>query len=158
MMNRTRRTARRFFGAITDAVRSVTAPAALVQDKADTLVPDPADTYSAEEMPAVEDIAAAAREYDRSTDLARRADRGKRAAKKVLGRLPAGTYGDWLVERVASNRETADLDAIRATYKALGLGPVPMKRNAPSLKVRRIEAPVAETTVDTAAELVAVAA
>jgi hypothetical protein len=30
---------------------------------------------------------------------------------------------------------TADLDEIRATYARLGLGPVPMRRCAPSLRI-----------------------
>jgi hypothetical protein len=76
--------------------------------------PEPADEFTPDELPAVELIEAAAREFDRAADQARRADRGKRAACKILDRLPAGTYGSWLVERVPSARQTADLDAIRA--------------------------------------------
>ncbi|MFF4839245.1 hypothetical protein ACFY2G_04180 [Streptomyces collinus] len=114
--------------------------------------PDPADVYDADEMPEQETIEAAAREYERATEQARRADRGKRAAKKILDRLPAGQYGAWIVERLTSSRQTADLDAIRATYKRLGLGPVPMKSNAPSLKVRRAEVvPVEVEMVEVAA-------
>ncbi|MGP3685259.1 hypothetical protein ACTVZO_11190 [Streptomyces sp. IBSNAI002] len=76
-------------------------------------------------------------------DAARAAERTKRAAKKLVGRLPAGLYGGrWLVERVVSTRQTPDLDAIRATYKRHGLGEVPMKEVAPSLRVTSI-APVA---------------
>lgn len=147
------RATRRFFGALSDAVRSVVAPAALVEGKAaDTTAPDPADTYSTDEMPTVEEIEAAAREYDRASDMARRADRGRRAAKKILGRLPVGTYGTWAIERVVSNRETADLDEIRAIFKANDLGLVPMKRTAPSLKVRHNE--VGPAVESRAAELV----
>jgi len=136
----TGRTALRLLAAARDAVRSVTSPAALVQAQQDTepvTAPDPADVYTDDEMPAVEVIEAAAAELDRAADQARRADRGKRAARKILDRLPAGQYGAWLVERIPSSRQTADLDAIRATYKRLGLGPVPMKSSAPSLKVKR---------------------
>lgn len=100
--------------------------------------PEPADEFTPDELPAVELIEAAAREFDRAADQARRADRGKRAARKILDRLPAGTYGGWLVERVPSARQTADLDAIRATYKRLGLGAVPMKTSAPSLKLKQV--------------------
>lgn len=136
----------RVFSVVSNAVRSVVSPAALGIEQAPVTAPDPADVYTAADMPAVETIEAAAAELDRSADQARRADRGKRAARKVLDRLPAGTYGAWLVERIPSGRQTADLDAIRATYKALGLGPVPMKTSAPSLKVKRtaaaVEAPV----------------
>lgn len=133
---------------VADAVRSITNPAALVQAQqpeqpavVETPAPaaDPAALYTEAEMPALADIERAALSLDLATDNARRADRAKRAARKVLDRLPAGTYGAWIVERATSNRQTADLDAIRATYKRLGLGPVPMKTNAPSLKVRRAE-------------------
>lgn len=136
---------RRLLGAISDAVRSVVAPAGLVREQAPTTAPDPSDAYTADELPPVAVIEAAAAELDRSADQARRADRGKRAAKKILDRLPAGLYGSWLVSRTPSSRQTADLDAIRATYAALGLGPVPMKDSAPSLKVTRVEVPVAVT-------------
>lgn len=136
---------RRFTATIANAFRSVAAPAGLVTELAPTTAPDPADAYTTNELPTVAEIEAAAAEFDRSADQARRADRGKRAAKKILDRLPAGMYGGWLVSRTPSSRQTADLDAIRATYKALGLGPVPMKSSAPSLKVQRVEVPVAVT-------------
>jgi hypothetical protein len=134
-----------------DAVRSI----APTEEPAaeDTTAPDPADVYTADEMPETDAIEQAAGEYERATEQARRADRGKRAAKKILDRLPAGRYGTWIVERITSNRQTADLDAIRATYKRLGLGPVPMKSNAPSLKVRRAE--TAPADVDTLAGVAA---
>ncbi|GAB2960728.1 hypothetical protein [Streptomyces heilongjiangensis] len=155
---RTARTVRGILGTVSAAVRSVVAPATLVEQTA-TEAPapaaDPADTYSADEMPALADIERAALHLDLANDNARRADRAKRAARKVLDRLPAGTYGAWVVERVTSNRQTADLDAIRAIFKAHGLGPVPMKTNAPSLKVRRAEIVPADTTA-IVAELAAV--
>lgn len=100
-------------------------------------VEQPADVYGLDDMPALADIEAAAREYERAADQARRADRGKRAARKILDRLPAGTYGAWLVERISNNRQTADLDEIRRIFKQHGLGPVPMKQSAPSLKVKQ---------------------
>lgn len=114
--------ARRVTGTSTPADATVTAPAS-------------ADLFTADEMPPAADIAAAAEKYFRAAEQARNADRAKRAARKLLNRLPAGRYGLWDVERVANAREVADLDAIRATYKALGLGDVPMKRCAPSLTV-----------------------
>ncbi|MEU1556799.1 hypothetical protein ABZ517_29430 [Streptomyces scabiei] len=153
----TRRTVRGILGTVADAVRSVVAPATLVEQIA-TEAPapaDPADTYTADEMPELVAIERAALGYDLAADNARRADRAKRAARKILDRLPAGTYGQWIVERVASNRQTADLDQIRATYKRLGLGAIPMKDAAPSLKVRRAEIVPADTTA-IAAELAAV--
>ncbi|MFG2948188.1 hypothetical protein [Streptomyces adustus] len=157
MSPRAARTVAGLIGAIVetaaDAIRSVIAPVAAPAEVEPTTASDPADVYTDDEIPAVEDIEAAAVEYERAADQARRADRGKRAAKKILDRLPAGQYGTWLVERVTSNRQTADLDAIRAIFKANDLGPVPMKTNAPSLKVRR-----AETVPATDEALTAVAA
>lgn len=138
----TRRNIRGLLGTVSAAVRSVVAPATLVEQTA-TEAPapaaDPADTYTADEMPELVAIERAALSLDLAADNARRADRAKRAARKILDRLPAGTYGNWVVERVASNRQTADLDQIRAIFKANGLGPVPMKTNAPSLRVTRAE-------------------
>ena len=131
--------ARRALRAATDAVRSVLAPAGLVRQEQEQLAPVPAanpvDVYSPAEMPPVEVIEAAAADYATAADMARAADRSKRKAKKTLTRLPAGLYGRWLVEQVPSSRQTPDLDAIRATYTRLGLGEVPMRTCAPSLRV-----------------------
>ncbi|NUQ96392.1 MAG: hypothetical protein HOY79_07430 [Streptomyces sp.] len=152
-----RRTLRGILGALVetaaDAVRSL-APA----DQAPAEVaeaPDPADVYDTDELPPVEQIETAAREYERVADQARRADRGKRAARKVLDRLPAGVYGTWRVFRTPSSRQTPDLAAITATYKRLGLGPVPMKPCAPSLKVERVEAITSITDVEAFASVAA---
>jgi hypothetical protein len=145
-------------GLVADAVRSVTNPAALVADQAEApaaVAPAPAGLYEPDEMPDTATIERAALSLDLANDNARRADRAKRAARKVLDRLPAGTYGTWIVERVTSNRQTADLDAIRAIFKANHLGAVPMKANAPSLKVRRAELVPADITA-VAAELATV--
>lgn len=143
MAPRAVRTMRGLLGTVADAARSVINPASLVADQAEAPAvveaPDPAGLYEADEIPAVETIEAAAKEYERAADQARRADRGKRAAKKVLDKLPAGIYGTWRVFRTPSSRQTPDLAAITATYKQLGLGPVPMKPCAPSLKVERVE-------------------
>lgn len=149
---RTVRNMRALLGTITDAVRSVVAPATLVEQlatEAPAPAADPADTYTADGMPELVAIERAALGFDLASDNARRADRSKRAARKMLDRLPSGTYGNWIVERVASNRQTADLDKIRAILKANGLGPVPMKDAQPSLKVRRAE--FIPVPVDTAA-------
>lgn len=151
---RTVRTLRSLAGTITDAVRSVVNPAALVADQAETAVveaPDPAGLYEADELPAVETIETAAREYERAADLARRADRSKRASKKILDRLPAGVYGMYRVFRTPSSRQTPDLAAITRIFKANNLGPVPMKPCAPSLKVELVEAAPVDTAVLAAA-------
>ncbi|WP_328757442.1 hypothetical protein [Streptomyces sp. NBC_00271] len=142
---RTARTVRGLIGTVADAVRSVIAPVSLVEASAVETVLDPVDVLAADELPAVETIEAAAREYERAADQARRADRGKRAAKKVLDKLPAGIYGTWRVFRTPSSRQTPDLAAITAIFKANNLGPVPMKPCTPSLKVELVEsAPVAD--------------
>lgn len=139
---RTVRTVRGLLGTIADAARSIVNPAALVVDQAEPApveAPDPAGLYEPDEIPAVETIEAAAREYERAADQARRADRGKRAAKKILDKLPAGIYGTWRVFRTPSSRQTPDLAEITRIFKANGLGPVPMKPCAPSLKVEQVE-------------------
>ncbi|MFE9783643.1 hypothetical protein ACFYPA_36560 [Streptomyces sp. NPDC005775] len=131
----------RVFRTVADAVRSVVAPAALVRTAAaEATVPDPTDVFTDEEMPAPEAIEEAAAAYDEAADQARAADRAKRRTKKLLGRLPAGIYGRWQVERVQSSRMTADLDSIRATYARLGLGPVPMRTCSPSLRITELAA------------------
>ncbi|MEU5195260.1 hypothetical protein AB0G86_14560 [Streptomyces scabiei] len=143
---RTARTVRGLIGAIADraadAVRSVINPSALVTDHTEPApveAPDPAGLYETDEIPAVETIEAAAREYDRAADQSRRADRTKRASKKILDRLPAGVYGMYRVFRTPSSRQTPDLAEITRIFKANGLGPVPMKPCAPSLKVELVD-------------------
>jgi hypothetical protein len=141
-------TSRRVLGVIASAVRSVVAPCSLFEAPAVLVTaPDPADVLPSDELPPVADIEAAAREFDRAADQARRADRGKRAARKVLDRLPAGTYGGWKLYRTPSSRQTPDLAAITATYKRLGLGPVPMKPCAASMKVERVTVAAAPTVL-----------
>jgi hypothetical protein len=150
---RTIRTLRSVAGLLADMVRSVAAPASLVADKAEapaaaepTEAPEPAGLYTADELPAVEDIERAALGYDLACDNARRADRSKRAAKKILDRLPAdGIYGTWRVFRTPSSRSTPDLAEITRIFKANGLGAVPMKACAASLKVELVEVAPADT-------------
>lgn len=148
----TRRTLRAVLGTITDAVRSVVAPATLVEQtatEAPALAADPAGVYEPDELPATDTIEAAAREYERAADQARRADRGKRAAKKVLDKLPAGVYGMYRIFRTPSSRMTPDLAEITRIFKANNLGPVPMKACAPSLKVELVDvAPVAPAATE----------
>jgi len=119
-----------------DAVRSL---APTEQAMAVEEAPDPADVLTADELPAIETVESAACEYDRAADQARRADRGKRAARKVLDKLPAGIYGTWRIFRTPASRQTPDLAEITRIFKANNLGPVPMKPCAPSLKVERVE-------------------
>lgn len=139
---RTGRTVRAMVGHLVEAtaaaIRSI-APTETPADAAPVEAPDPADVLTDDELPPVETIETAAREYERAADQARRADRGKRAAKKVLDKLPAGIYGAWRVFRTPSSRQTPDLAEISRIFKAHNLGPVPMKPCAPSLKVERVE-------------------
>lgn len=139
----TRRTLRGLAGTITAAVRSVINPAALVADRTAPAVveaTDPAGLYTADEMPELAVIERAALGYDLAADNARRADRAKRAAKRILTRLPSGTYGAWEISRKPSARQTVDLAAVTAFYRQHGKT-VPMKPCADSLVVERIEAP-----------------
>lgn len=133
----TLRKPRMVFRAVSRAVRSVIAPSTLFRPSPASAASEPADMFGPSELPPVEDIAAAASGYAKAAEQARAADRGKRAARKLLDRLPAGLYGAWQVERVPSARQTADLDEIRRIFKAHGLGPIPMKSSAPTLKVTR---------------------
>lgn len=119
------------------AVRSVIAPASLFEPASSAVV-EPAGLLAVDELPPVEDIAAAASAYMQAAEQARAADRGKRAARKLLDRLPAGMYGGWSVVREPSGRQTVDLDEVRRLFKQHGLGPVPMKSAAPTLKVARV--------------------
>jgi hypothetical protein len=142
---------RGLLGTISDAVRSIVDPAALVQAQqpeqpavVETPAPaaDPVDLYTDDEMPSVEAIERAALQLDLASDNARRADRAKRAAKKVLTRLPAdGIYGTWRVYRKPSARTTPDLEAIAKIFKANNLGPIPTRTVADSLVVERVAVP-----------------
>lgn len=150
----TRRNIRGLLGTVADAVRSVVAPATLVEHTDTPAVveaPDPADTYSADEMPDTATIERAALSLDLANDNARRADRSKRAAKKVLDKLPAGVYGSFRIFRTPSSRQTPDLAEITRIFKANGLGAVPMKPCAPSLKVELVEVIPADVPVLAAA-------
>jgi len=151
MSPRTARTVRGLIGTLADGVRSIVNPAALVADQAEAVAvveaADPAGLYEPDEIPTTETIEAAAREYERAADQARRADRGKRAAKKVLDKLPAGIYGTWRIFRTPSSRQTPDLAEITRSFKANNRGPVPMKACAPSLKVELVEVAAAVETL-----------
>ena len=153
-----RRSIRRLAGTVADAVRSVVAPSALVvaqqQPVAAPAAPEPTGLFTEAELPPVEQIEAAAFGFDLACDSARSADRAKRKHRKLSDKLPSGTYGQWLIRRVPSSRQTPDLVAIRATYARLGLGDVPMRDTAPSLRVERVAQPAA-VEPNPAAELIA---
>jgi hypothetical protein len=110
--------------------------------------------FTEADMPPAEAIAEAARLFFRAADEARTADRAKRKARKLLDRLASGVYAGWELERVESSRQTVDLDAVRKIFREHGLGPVPMKASTPSLRVSRVEAPVASAVEVPVAALV----
>lgn len=116
-------------------LRGLLAPVPTTRPVVAQPVPDPAGMFADDEMPPLADIEAAAAKFLDASEAGRAADRVKRASRKILDRLPAGRYGLVQVERVENAREVADLEAIRAIFAANGLGEVPMKRTAPSLKV-----------------------
>lgn len=118
--------------AVASNTTTVQAEAVAVAETTPATVPA---LFAEADMPPVEAIEAAADVYDQAADLGRQADRGKRKARKLLDRLPAGIYGRAVVERVVSARQTPDLDQIRLDYARAGLGEVPMKACAPTLKV-----------------------
>jgi hypothetical protein len=91
-------------------------------------------------VPSVDAIEKAARSYEAARLEGNAAERIKNKAKKILAETPDGTYGLVTVERFASSRQTADLDAIRAIFEANGLGDVPMKTNAASITLTFAEA------------------
>lgn len=155
MSPRRPRGVRGLIGALVESAADTLRSLAPAEQAVEEIAPDPADVYTEDELPETDVIEAAAREYERAADQARRADRGKRAARKVLDRLPAGIYGTWKVFRTPASRQTPDLAAITATYKRLGLGPVPMKPCAPSLKVERVEAITSITDVEAFASVAA---
>lgn len=137
---------RRFLGRLAAGLRELTHSAP--SQPAPVAAPEPANLFTADELPALADIEAAAAEYDRAAAAARAADRSKRKSKKLLDRLASGRYGSWQVSRVESNRQVADLTEIARIFKAHGLGPVPLRQAAPSLRVERV-------FTDEAAELLA---
>lgn len=148
MSPRAARNIRGLLTTVSAAVRSVVSPAALVADQAEPAVAEPveaADLYTEADMPAVEDIERAAFAFDLASDSARAADRAKRKHRRLLDKVPAGRYGQWLIRRVESSRVTPDLVAIRATYERLGLGEVPMRKVAPSLRVELVATVPADT-------------
>ncbi|GAA4866183.1 hypothetical protein [Kitasatospora terrestris] len=128
---------RRLINAVRETVLAAIAPATSTPA---AHIP-PVGLYEPDEIPPADEIAAAAKSYQRAAEQARSADRTKRAAKKILDRLPIGTYAGWSITREPSGRQTADLDKIKAIFKAHGLGDIPMKTSAPTLKVARVETP-----------------
>lgn len=84
------------------------------------------------DVPAVADIEAAAKDFETARQEANAAARLRRRADRVLKRVPNGTHGTVTVQRVESSRQTADLDAIKAVFAELGRD-VPMKTCSPSI-------------------------
>lgn len=98
---------------------------------------DPAAT--ADET-AIEDLFAASEAlgaYFEANEDVKELERTKRRAKKLIKTLKAGVYGGWRLNWKPTARETPDLEQIRATYKRLGLGDVPMIPCADSIEVTK---------------------
>jgi len=81
-------------------------------------------------------VARAAARYAAAAELARRADRDKRAARKTLDAAGAGVYDGWDVAYVPSARQVPDMEAVARLLAAHGHD-VPMKAVAPILRVAR---------------------
>ncbi|WP_269858900.1 hypothetical protein [Streptomyces sp. RPT161] len=149
--SRTSASPRRFFARLANAAREFTHRPAPSKPAA-VAAPEPTDLFTADELPPVEDIEAAAEAYAEAGGQARAADRAKRKSKKLLDRLASGRYGAWRIERVESSRQVADLEKIAQIFRDHDLGPVPMRSVAPSLKVTRA---AERELLPTAAELLA---
>lgn len=128
-------TARRVLRGLLAPVPTTRPVAASPAPAAPQAVAEPTNLFADGEMPPLADIEAAASKFLDASEAGRAADRVKRASRKILDRLPAGRYGLFQVERVENAREVADLEKIRAIFEANGLGDVPMKQVAASLKV-----------------------
>ncbi|MFD4243292.1 hypothetical protein ACFWP3_17075 [Streptomyces sp. NPDC058525] len=88
-------------------------------------------------VPSVAEVEQAACDYTEGAELARQGEALKRKARKVLGRVPSGTYGTATITRKANSRIT-DKAAMEAKLKALG-EPLPMMDRAPTLVVEVVE-------------------
>jgi len=85
----------------------------------------PAKPYSADEMPSVALIEAAAVAFDLAADASRRAEQTKRKARKTLDRVPSGRFGRASVSWEQSSRQTPDLEKIAALLKTIGVDEIP---------------------------------
>lgn len=88
----------------------------------------------------MEDLFAAAEAlgaYFEANEQVKALNRDKNRAKKLIKTLKAGVYGGWRLNWKPTVRETPDLEQIRATYKRLGLGDVPMIPCADSIEVTK---------------------
>lgn len=103
------------------------------------------------EMPTVADIEAHGDVHQAAADAKRAGGRGIYRAEKLLSRLPDGVYGRVTVAREESNRLVADLDAIAAILREHGLGEIPMRRCAPTLRITVAHAVAAPALVAVAA-------
>ncbi|MCK9895220.1 hypothetical protein [Frankia sp. AgB32] len=105
------------------------APTAAAPTKASTPL------FAEAEMPAVAEIEATGDVHQAGAEARRAGNRSVDRAKKLLERLPDGVYGRVTIAREESSRMVVDLDAVAATYRQHGLGEVPMRRCAPTLRV-----------------------
>lgn len=92
-----------------------------------------------DEVPTVEEIANTAEKHEAGREEYNEGDRIKRAAPKILDRVPTGVYGSWSVSWVQSSRREWDRDAIADVFAELGRE-VPTKAASPQIKLTRVVA------------------
>ncbi|MFK3735670.1 hypothetical protein ACI2LJ_36000 [Streptomyces sp. NPDC088090] len=104
-------------------------PAAL----AETTVSGP----SGDDLPTPDEIMAAAERHEEAREEYNGASRTKRAARRVLDRVPTGIYGPWAVAWVQPARREWDREAIAAFYHRHG-EEVPTRPAPLQLKLTRV--------------------
>ncbi|MFC9342886.1 hypothetical protein ACFT0G_06175 [Streptomyces sp. NPDC057020] len=124
---------------------------------ADLLRPSaPAETVidgpTGDDIPAVDQIEAAAERHEEAREQYNDASRTKRAARRVLDRVPTGIYGPWAVSWVQPTRRDWDRDAIADFYQRHG-EEIPTKLAAPMLKLTRVVTESTPAPTESAAAL-----
>ncbi|MFF8506732.1 hypothetical protein ACF064_01465 [Streptomyces sp. NPDC015492] len=106
-----------------------------------------------DDVPTVDEIAAAAERHEEARQDYNRAASVKRAARKVLDRTPTGLYAGWAVSWVRPARRDWDREAIAAFYARHG-EEVPTRPAPPQLKLTRVVVDAAAPDEDTASAMV----
>lgn len=90
-----------------------------------------------DDVPTVDEIVNAAEKHEGGREEYNEGARIKRAARKILDRVPSGVYGTWAVSWVQSSRREWDRDAIAAFYAKHG-EEIPTKAASPQIKLTRV--------------------
>lgn len=107
-----------------------------------------------DDVPTVEEIANAAERHETGRETYNEGARIKRAARRILDRVPSGVYGAWSVTWVQSSRREWDREAIAAFYAQHG-EEIPTRPAPPQLKLTRVVVePVDVVAAETAPDLV----